>query len=573
MKRSRSKDAPLAQKRRHGSFATLAMCTLAVVGLCAACANNDAPIVSTATPESAAAPTASRDIVPSASPAASPTAPAAGVTTGPALTAQNALPYDWLQFNFDSQHSGNNTKEMTIAAGNVGSLHRLFQISLPAIADGAPAYLSGVRTPTGIRDLLFVTTKAGHIIALDAHMGAQVWAHQYAAGSCRINLGFQPCYTTSSPAIDPNRQYVYSYGLDGYVHKYRVGDGVETTSGGWPELASLKPFNEKGSSALSIVTTRNGASYLYVTNGGYLGDRGDYQGHVTVISLADGAQHVFNADCSDQPVHFVEQPGTPDCPAVQSAIWARAGIVYDPDTDRIYMATGNGRFDPALHDWGDTVFALRADGTGANGDPLDSYTPSDFQALDDRDLDLGSTAPAILPAPANSAVKHLAMQGGKDGILRLLNLDNLSGQRGLGHTGGEVGPVINVPQGGPIFTAPAVLVNPADGATWVFVANARGLSGLRLMVEANGMPSLQLIWETAQGGTSPIVANGVLYYAGSNDLCALDPITGNLLWHDAQIGGIHWESPIVANGVLYITDESSHLTAFVPLARSALNLP
>jgi hypothetical protein len=234
----------------------------------------------------------------------------------PALTdaaGTTAVPYDWLQFNFNAQHSGNNIQETVIAPGNVNNLQRLFQVSLPAVADGAPAYLSAVNTPTGIKDLLFVTTKAGHIVALDAHTGAQVWVHQYPAGSCRINNGSEPCYTTSSPAIDPNRQYVYSYGLDGYVHKYRVGDGVEISGGGWPELASLKPFNEKGSSALSIATTANGTSYLYVTNGGYLGDRGDYQGHVTAINLADGSQKVFNANCSDQAVHFVEQPGTGGC--------------------------------------------------------------------------------------------------------------------------------------------------------------------------------------------------------------------------------------------------------------------
>jgi outer membrane protein assembly factor BamB len=480
-----------------------------------------------------------------------------------------ATPYDWPQFNFNAQHTGNNTQETSIGSGNVKDLKRLFQVSLPAVADGAPAYLTGVNTPAGIKDLLFVTTKAGHIVALDAHTGAQLWVHQYPAGSCRINNGAEPCYTTSSPAIDPNRQYVYSYGLDGQVHKYRVGDGVEVSGGGWPELASLKPFNEKGSSALSIATSANGTSYLYVTNGGYLGDRGDYQGHVTAINLSDGSQKVFNANCSDQTVHFVQRPGTPDCPTVQSAIWARVGVVYDPDTGRIYMATGNGLYDPSQHDWGDSVFALNPDGTGANGNPLDSYTPADYQQLQNFDLDLGSTAPAILPVPANSAIQHLALQGGKDSKLRLIDLDNLSGQGGPGHTGGEVGQVINVPQGGRVLTAPAVWVNPADGTTWAFVADSSGISGLRLTVNASGIPGLQVVWVSAQGGTSPIIANGVLYYAGSHNIRALDPVTGHQLWHDTQLGAIHWESPIVANGVLYITDESGQLTAYAPFNNSA----
>jgi outer membrane protein assembly factor BamB len=475
-----------------------------------------------------------------------------------------AAPYDWVQFNFDAGHSGNNTRETTISPANVAGLRLLYQIRLPGVADGAPAYLSGVATATGARDVLFVTTRPGDLVALDAQTGAQLWARHYPAGSCRINNGSSPCYTTSSPAIDPSRQYVYSYGLDGYVHRCQVGDGTEVTSGGWPELASLKPFNEKGSSALCMATAKDGTSYLYVTNSGYFGDQGDYQGHVTAISLADGSQRVFNANCSDQPVHFAQQPGTPDCPGVRSGIWARAGVVYDANTDRIYMATGNGPYNPAAHDWGDTVFALHPDGTGLNGDPLDNYTPVNNEQLNAADADLGSTAPAILPVPTGSAVKNLAVQGGKDSRLRLLNLDNLSGQGDRGHTDGEVGATIAVPQGRQVLTAPAVWVNPADGVTWTFVANDNGISGLRLVLDANGTPSLQRGWQITGGGTSPIVANGVLYYAGSRRIRALDPVTGTQLWQNTQIGMSHWESPIVANGVLYITDESSQLTAYGP---------
>jgi hypothetical protein len=49
---------------------------------------------------------------------------------------------------------------------------------------------------------------------------------------------------------------------------------------------------------------------------------------------------------------------------------------------------------------------------------------------------------------------------------RLINLANLSGQGGPGHTGGEIGSIISVPQGPGVLTQPAVWVNPSDGATW-----------------------------------------------------------------------------------------------------------
>jgi outer membrane protein assembly factor BamB len=473
------------------------------------------------------------------------------------------MPYDWLQFNGDAQHSGDNSSETILSQTTVHSLTQSFRVPLPSIADGAPAVLTGVATPSGTRDLLFLTTKAGHLLALDAHTGATIWSHQYGPGSCRINGTGGPCYTTSSPAIDPGRAFVYSYGLDGHVHKYAVGDGTETTSGGWPELVTLKAFDEKGSSALAIATAHSGATHLYATHAGYPGDNGDYQGHVTAIDLATGSQRVFNSLCSDQTVHFVERPGTPDCASVQSGIWASAGVVYDAATDRILVATGNGTFGPAQQSWGDTVLELNPDATGALGGPVDSYTPATFQNLQNADSDLGSTAPAILPAPASSAFPHLGLQAGKDGVLRLLNLDNLSGQSGgpsPGHTGGEL-QTLNVPQGGQVVTAPAVWVNPADGSTWAFVANASGVAGLKLVIGAGGSPTLGTMWHGTTGGTSPLVANGVLYFASPGNVYALEPTKGTELWH-GSIGGIHWESPVVANGTLYVTDESGNLTAF-----------
>ena len=67
------------------------------------------------------------------------------------------------------------------------------------------------------------------------------------------------------------------------------------------------------------------------------------------------------------------------------------------------------------------------------------------------------------------------------------------------------------------------------------------------------------------GSFSPLVANGVLYEAGSGVLRALSPVTGALLWSDAtSVGSIHWESPVVANGFVYLSDGARHLTAWAP---------
>jgi hypothetical protein len=466
---------------------------------------------------------------------------------------------DWPEFDGDGRHNGNNQQETTIHSGNVSTLHVKYHVTLSAIEDGAAAFLSGVTTSSGIKDLLFLTTKDGRILALDAATGATIWSHQPATG---------PRFTTSSPAVDPNRLYVYSYGLEGRVHKYQVADGTEITTGGWPQVTTLKPDVEKCSPPLSATVTNSGTPYLYVANGGYPGDAGDYQGHITAINLATGAQNVFNTQCSDQTVHFVESPGTPDCSTgVQSAVWARPAVLYSSELDRIFFATGNAGYDGNTggHNWGDTVLATHPDGTGTgtNGQPVDSYTPTNFVSLNNTDADLGSTAPAILPPVPGSNVAHLGVQSGKDAMLRLLNLANLSGAGGPGHVGGEL-QLIGVPQGGEVLTQPAVWVNPVDGKVWVFVANDNGISGLEMTVDGMGNPSLSSKWSNGSGGTSPVIANGMVFYVGGGGVKALDPTTGTQLFGDTSTGGIHWESAVVIQGRLYVTDESSQLWAYEP---------
>lgn len=481
------------------------------------------------------------------------------------LLGKNSPAYDWLQFNGDASHSGNNTLESYLTVNNIANLQLLFQVQLLGIADGAPVYLSRVSTASGTRDLVYVTTRDGYIAALDAHTGALIWSKQNGSDGCLINNNQsrnEACYTTSSPAIDPNRQYVYTYGLDGYVHKYDVRDGTKITTGGWPELTTLKRYDEKGSSALGIATAVDGTSYLYVVHAGYPGDQGDYQGHITAIDLTDGSQKVFNALCSNQAVHFIDSrvSNGPDCyPETTAGIWARPGVVYDPYHDRILMTTGNGTFDPSGFMWGDTVFSLNPNGSGSGADPLDSYTPANFQQLQASDLDLGSTAPAILPITTGK-YPRLAVQGGKDSVLRLINLDQLSGQNGVGHTGGEVF-TMTLPSGGLIVSQPAVWLNPVDLSTWVFIANAHGSTGLQLTISPGGDPSLAVKW-TSTGGTSPLVVNSMVFIARSGAIAAYKATTGALLWSDDRIGPLHWESPVVANGILYITDQSGQLTAY-----------
>jgi hypothetical protein len=159
------------------------------------------------------------------------------------------------------------------------------------------------------------------------------------------------------------------------------------------------------------------------------------------------------------------------------------------------------------------------------------------------------------------------MQTGKDAKLRLINLDDMSGQGAPARVGGEL-QLINVPQGGGgMREQPATWVDTAgDGATWLFVANGAGLSGLKLGLDGSNVPALSPVWQKNNSTTSPIVANGVLYSisgcSGGTCIVARDPHTGDALWTSEHIASPHWQSPILVDGVVYVMDNGGTLWAF-----------
>ncbi|MBF6589587.1 MAG: PQQ-binding-like beta-propeller repeat protein [Ktedonobacterales bacterium] len=475
---------------------------------------------------------------PTATPSATPATP----TTSVAPSAG-----DWLRFGFDPARSGVNPSERAISPATVGGMRQRWQVTLPDVADSSPILLRGLRVPDGsTRDVLYVTTRDGRILALDAANGRVLWSHQPRG----------PKITHSSPVADPNRQDVYAYGLDGFVHKYLAGSGAEVTGAGWPARITTMTQTEKESSALNLANGR-----VLVTTSGYIGDATPYQGHVVSLDTASGAARVFNSLCAT--VTRLLAPG--ECAANRSGIWARGGAVVDPTTSEIFVTTGNGPYDANRGgtDYGDSVLALSPDGLRL----LDAYTPASYQRLDENDTDLGGDAPALLPRIAQSKTPYLLVQGGKDAILRLLNRRDLSGQGGPGHTGGELQTLPSPGCG--IFTQPAVWTDVSSGAIWVFVAGQCGLGAYTVVTDASGTTRLRAAWQAADArASSPVVAGGVLFAATSGSVLALDPRTGHQLWSSTQasagggIGGIHWESPIVTGGVLYLSDEDGHLTAY-----------
>src|SRR4051812_564526 len=435
---------------------------------------------------------------------------------------------DWPQFGLTAGRSSATTRATGITAKTVRKLKRR-TLSVPGTVDSSPIFLRSVRAGAKTRDVVVMSTTYGRTFALDARTGKRLWTFTprgYAgwAGSAQI--------TNTTPAADPGRKAVFSASPDGKIHKLSLVDGHEVAGGGWPVAITRLPSREKIAPSLNVV----GKNVLTAT-GGYIGDAPPYQGHVVAVARSSGKiSAVFNALCAER--RTLQEPST--CPASDSAIWGRAGAVYDAKAKEVYVATGNAPFDGKRH-WGDSMVALSYPGLRLKR----NWTPTNHPELSSEDKDLGSTSPALLPG-------GLLLQGGKDARMDVLSRKK---PNGTAHASGRVGgqkQTLRLPGGAQVMvTAPAVL------GSSVFVATDSGTNAYRVR---GG--KLKRVWSRSDAGTSPVVAGGLLYvYDPSGALNIYVPKSGRRLRTLSARSG-HWNSPIAIAGRVWLPegDANEHAT-------------
>jgi outer membrane protein assembly factor BamB len=417
---------------------------------------------------------------------------------------------DWTTFGWDVGRSSAPEVAVGLSADKIGMLS-LQQVALDGTVDSSAIYLRGVMIRGSSHDAFFMTTTYGKTIAVDADNGAVLWeytpsSYESLKGTYRI--------TNATPVADDDRKSIYAAAPDGKIRKLAVSDGRVV----WATEITRLPQREKIASPLSFFRGR-----VIAATDGYIGDRPPYQGHVAILDAATGSLlHVWNSLSSDR--HGLLDPSS--VPQSDSGIWGRAGVVIDAATGDLYLATGNGLWDGAVN-WGDAVIELDPDAERILG----NYTPRNTEELNDDDADLGSTSPVLLGG-------GLIAQGGKDGMIRVLDWRSMLGT--APHRGGEASHV-STPSAGRLFSAPALW--RFGGDTWLFAADNGATSAWVLSGS-----TLQPRWTADRGGTSPVVANGMLFvYDPRGGLNVYEATTGRLI-STLRCGPGHWNSPIVADG-------------------------
>jgi hypothetical protein len=411
------------------------------------------------------------------------------------------------------------TGSIGIGAAQAPSLKRR-KVTLPGIVDSAPIFLHAVQAGGRRRDLFLMTTAYGRTVAVDAASGQIVWTFTppgYAswAGTYRI-MNATPVATGGN---------VYAGSPDGRVHKISIATGREA-GGRWPVTITKLPTREKVTPSFGLMHGR-----IVVGTGGYVGDQPPYQGHIVTIDPVSGRiVGVTNSLCANR--HAIIDPSS--CGSSDSAFWSRSGAVEMPDGTLLF-ATGNANFNGRT-DFGDSVIRVSGDARRLLG----SWTPSNAAQLNASDTDLGSTGPVLIGGGS-------ILQSGKDAKLHVIAVTALNHRGTVGHER----QVLPAPGGQGMFTAPAVW--HAGGRTYVFATTGGGTAAY-----TQSAGRLHQVWSHSTGGTSPIVAGGLLYvYDPGGALDVYVPRTGRLLAH-LPAGAGHWNSPAPGNGVIALPEGSAN---------------
>lgn len=498
---------------------------------------------------------------------AAPPADAPAADAGVAPATRVAIP----AYGFNPQRTSANRNEtqLTVAALMADRLGRdtAFAPSFDGEIYTQPLYMPQLTVNGAAHDVLFVATQANSVYAVDAATGAELWRTGLGAPVPRST---QPCGNITGttgvlggPVIDPatNTLYAVAATRTGSSNGFTI-NALDLVTGmqrsGYP--APIAPPAVGASTWSATAQQERGAlafinGRIYVPFGGLWGDCGNYHGWVVGIDPANPSSQTAWAT-----------------PGRGSAIWAPAGI--SSDGTHLYAATGNDFLSGSTGVSSNWVVRL---GTGPMGPTLapgtaEYFQPSNYRALDQGDVDLGSAAPIVLPDHAGSSTPHLLFEGGKQGVVYLINRDNLGG-RGTGNGTSREAVFSQQISNIGIFGAFASWSDGTD--TFVFApvngqrptcpsGGSAGVIAMRLNLTGTAS-SLATAWCTPSiTNSTPAVssngnADGVLWVAGgTTTLRAFRISDGMQLVNLSEASSVRkWVPPVIADGRVFVTGRNT----------------
>ena len=487
-----------------------------------------------------------------------------------------------LTYHNNNARTGLNPNETALTPGNVNpkTFGKKFSFAVDGAVFAQPLYVPNLSINGVTRNVLYVATEHNSVYAFDADGKTltPLWRRSFlnpaedittvpACQACgRTSLGPE-VGITGTPVIDLDSKTLFVAAMtqeDGqpahHLHALDLLSGAEKFGGPKRIQASVRgkgkgsnlngqvPFHDATHNQRPGLLLLNGALYLCWAA---FSDVEPYHGWVMA----------YDATTLDQIAAFNVSPDSS-----AGGIWAGGGAPAADSEGNVYVTTGNGYYDQAGEEWGQSFLKLRlVDGKLS---VVDSFTPFNWVQTNAFDLDIGSGAPTLLPG---DSPPRLLVSGTKDGKIYLLDRDSL----GRFHQGDNSQIVQEINLNPPFVTSgtrPRMYSSPAYWNGFVYFGTANG--NLKAYGLSNGKLSLASQSNnhfTSRGGIPVVSANGTsngvvwlverITSTGQTVLRAYDAInvskeiyTSNMNAARDGLGkGSPFTSPTVANGKVYVS--------------------
>lgn len=360
-------------------------------------------------------------------------------------------------YHNDLVRDGVNSQEYALSPQTVNTTNfgKLFSCPVDGAVYTQPLWMPGLSIAGGIHNVVFVATEHDSVFAFDADVSPCVtyWQvnlldaqHGGTAGETTIfwnDVGCE-CYVgdiwpevgvTGTPVIDPSTNTIYLVSASQIssqgtfyqrLHALDLTTGNER-SGAPATIAASVPgttidFNAQMENQRLGLALTQGVVYVGWSSHE---DAGPWYGWLMGYTA-------YNPSSSSSLQQVTVFNSTPN--SGEGGIWSAGGAPAVDSSGNLFVATGNGVFDespsPPNNDYGDSTLKLTPiQGNTPNGAGLnvaDYFTPEDQSCLYNTDTDLGAGGPVLLPDQNISGLpQHLLVQIGKEGIVYLVNRDNM----------------------------------------------------------------------------------------------------------------------------------------------------
>jgi outer membrane protein assembly factor BamB len=409
---------------------------------------------------------------------------------------------EWTTDSFDAQRDGWQRNETAISPANAHNIQLLWKLKTDNKTMGMqsfrePLIITGVNTVASTKTLAIVAGSANDVYAIDADTGAMVWqkklkwsaATPQEAGEGR---GFICTNALSAtPVVTPfgeGERSLYVLASDGYLHILNLHDGEDQ-----------KP-------PVEMLPKAYGKAYgLNLVKG------------VVYTITGQGCGGVPNAVYAYDTVNGKVSSSSPP----QGGLWGVAGPAIGND-GTIYFESGDHPYDAKAgllstsfqaYTFSDDAFTLK-----------DYYTPSNYEWLTKRDLDMDTT-PVVFPYEGRDVI----VGGGKEGRFFLLD------SKSMGGTDHET----------PLFRSDLISnanMNFQTQGTWGSLAAWKDKSGTQWVLAPNG--GLTIV--KFPSSYEPTPNGGILAFKveTKNGRTILAPA-----WQSRDM--VTAEPPVIANGVVF----------------------